>query len=201
MNSRKAGATHFSGHTENGRQLITTDKRALTERDICSKFITPAIVRAGWDDLLQIREQVHFTKGRIIVRGKLVTRGKDKFADYVLFIKPNIPLAVIEAKDNNHSVGDGMQQALGYADSLRTPFVFSSNGDGFVFHDRTKPVGVTERRTIQRDLITLYEACLLDIGKMSESSANGDNGDYEIVYPREEERRPSVTRRRSRRAE
>lgn len=124
--------------------MVDLDKKALTERDICSKFITPAVVRAGWDELLQIREQVHFTKGRIIVRGKLVTRGKDKFADYVLFIKPNIPLAVIEAKDNNHSVGDGMQQALGYADSLRAPFVFSSNGDGFVFHDRTKSGGTIE---------------------------------------------------------
>ena len=78
-----------------------------------------------------------FTKGRIIVRGKLVTRGKAKRADYILYFKPNIPIAVIEAKDNTHSVGDGMQQALDYAKTLNIPFVFSSNGDGFVFHDRT----------------------------------------------------------------
>ena len=85
----------------------------------------------------QIREEVSFTKGRIIVRGKLVTRGKAKRADYVLYYKPNIPIALIEAKDNNHGVGDGMQQALEYAATLNIPFVFSSNGDGFVFHDRT----------------------------------------------------------------
>ena len=87
--------------------------------------------------MLQIREEVTFTKGRIIVRGKLVARGKAKRADYVLYYKPNIPVAVIEAKDNSHSVGDGMQQALGYAETLHIPFAFSSNGDGFVFHDRT----------------------------------------------------------------
>ena len=86
---------------------------------------------------MQIREEVPFTKGRIIVRGKLVTRGKAKRADYILYYKPNIPIAIIEAKDNNHSVGDGMQQALDYAATLNVPFVFSSNGDGFVFHDRT----------------------------------------------------------------
>jgi type I restriction enzyme, R subunit len=87
--------------------------------------------------MMQIREEVAFTKGRIIVRGKLVTRGKPKRADYILYYKPNIPITVVEAKDNNHSVGDGMQQALDYAVTLNIPFVFSSNGDGFVFHDRT----------------------------------------------------------------
>ena len=87
--------------------------------------------------MLQVREEVYFTKGRIIVRGKLVTRGKAKKADFVLYYKPNIPIALIEAKDNNHSVGDGMQQGLDYAATLDIPFVFSSNGDGFVFHDRT----------------------------------------------------------------
>jgi type I restriction enzyme, R subunit len=113
------------------------DKTQLSERDICTKFITPAIKRAGWDEMLQIREEVGFTKGRIIVRGKLVSRGKAKRADYVLYFKPNIPIALIEAKDNSHSVGDGIQQALEYATTLEIPFVFSSNGDGFVFHDRT----------------------------------------------------------------
>src|ERR1700748_2179704 len=113
------------------------DKRALSERDICTKFITPHLRRAGWDVMSQIREEVSFTKGRIIVRGKLVSRGRAKRADYVLYFKPNIPLALIEAKDNSHSVGDGMQQGLDYAITLDIPFVFSSNGDGFVFHDRT----------------------------------------------------------------
>src|SRR5437868_7177404 len=113
------------------------NKKDLSERDICSKFIGPAIKRAGWDGMMQIREEVAFTKGRIIVRGKLVTRGKAKRADYILYYKPNIPIAIIEAKDNNHSVGDGMQQALEYAETLNIPFVFSSNGDGVVVHDRT----------------------------------------------------------------
>ena len=113
------------------------DKKLLSERDICTKFITPAIKQAGWDEMSQIREEVSFTKGRIIVRGKLVSRGKAKRADYVLYFKPNIPIALIEAKDNSRSVGDGMQQGLDYAATLEIPFVFSSNGDGFVFHDRT----------------------------------------------------------------
>jgi type I restriction enzyme, R subunit len=125
-------------------RLTEMDKRSLSERDICTKFITPALRQAGWDEMLQIREEVGFTKGRIIVRGKLVTRGKGKRADYVLYVKPNIPIALIEAKDNNHSVGDGMQQGLEYATTLDIPFVFSSNGDGFVFHDRTGNQGAIE---------------------------------------------------------
>ena len=113
------------------------DKRTLSERDICTKFITPALRAAGWDEISQLREEVTFTAGRIVVRGRLVARRKRKCADYVLYVKPNIPIAVIEAKDNTHSVGDGMQQALDYAETLAVPFAFSSNGDGFVFHDRT----------------------------------------------------------------
>jgi type I restriction enzyme R subunit len=120
------------------------NKKDLGERDICTKFITPAVKRAGWDDLSQIREEVSFTKGRIIVRGRLVTRGKAKRADYILYYKPNIPVALIEAKDNHHAVGDGMQQGLEYAATLDIPFVFSSNGDGFVFHDRTGQSGQME---------------------------------------------------------
>src|SRR5271163_4881298 len=101
------------------------NKKDLSERDICTKYITPALLTAGWDLHTQIREEVNFTKGRIIVRGKLVTRGKAKRADYILYYKPNIPIAVVEAKDNSHSVGDGMQQALDYAATLNIPFVFS----------------------------------------------------------------------------
>ncbi len=113
------------------------DKKSLSERDICTKFITPALRQAGWDEMAQIREEVSFTKGRIIVRGKLVSRGKGKRADYILYYKSSIPIALIEAKDNTHAIGDGMQQGLDYAETLNIPFVFSSNGDGFVFHDRT----------------------------------------------------------------
>lgn len=112
-------------------------RSSLSERDVCSKFITPAITEAGWDLVTQIREEVSFTKGRIIVRGKLVTRGRAKRADYVLYYKANLPIALIEAKDGSHSVGDGIQQALDYAETLDIPYVFSSNGSGFVFHDKT----------------------------------------------------------------
>src|SRR3546814_17934264 len=117
--------------------LRMLDKQGLSERDICTKFITPAVKKAGWDEMTQIREEVSFTKGRIIVRGKLVSRGQGKRADYILYYKPNIPLALIEAKDNKQPVGAGMQQALDYAATLDIPFVFSSNVDGFVFHECT----------------------------------------------------------------
>jgi type I restriction enzyme R subunit len=122
-----------------------TDKRELSERDICSKFITPAIEQAGWDSVTQVREEFALTNGRIIVRGKMHHRAKNKRADYVLFYKPNIPIAIIEAKDNTHSIGDGMQQGLGYAALLDVPFVFSSNGDGFLFHNSIATDGVMER--------------------------------------------------------
>ncbi|SNV32697.1 Type-1 restriction enzyme R protein [Chryseobacterium taklimakanense] len=113
------------------------DKSSLSERDICTKYISPAIENAGWDKFKQYREEVNFTDGRIIVRGKLSTRGKRKRADYILYYKPNIPIGIIEVKENNHSVGAGMQQALEYADILQLPFVFSTNGNRFLFHDKT----------------------------------------------------------------
>ena len=119
------------------------NKKALSERDICTKYITPAIVQtAGWNLYTQIREEVTFTVGRVYVRGKLVTRGESKRADYILYYKPNIQIAVIEAKDNNYSVGSGMQQALNYAEILDIPFVYSSNGDAFLEHDRTVTSGI-----------------------------------------------------------
>ena len=126
-------------------------KKDLSERDICTKYITPALELAGWDVLTQIREEFQLTKGRVIVRGKLHTRAKNKRADYILFYKPNIPIAVIEAKDNNHSIGDGMQQALGYADLIQVPFIFSSNGDGFLFHNKIAVDGIIERELALED--------------------------------------------------
>ncbi len=126
----------MGGRPGDGKESAV-EKRSLSESDTRAKFITPALYRTGWDESTQIRREVSFTKGRIIVRGKLVSRGKAKRADYVLYYKPNIPIALIEAKDNSHAVGDGMQQALDYAETLNIPFVFSSNGEGFVFHDRT----------------------------------------------------------------
>jgi type I restriction enzyme R subunit len=113
------------------------DKKSLSERDICTKFITPAIEKAGWDKHTQMLEEVSFTDGKIYVRGKLTARGVSKRADYILYYKPNIPIAIVEAKDNKHSTRAGMQQALNYSRILDIPCVFSSNGDGFNFHDRS----------------------------------------------------------------
>ena len=113
------------------------DKKTLSERDICTKFITPAVEKSGWNTHTQLLEEVSFTDGKIYVRGKLTARGTQKRADYILYYKPNIPIAIIEAKDNKHSVRAGIQQALDYARILDIPCVFSSNGDGFLFHDRT----------------------------------------------------------------
>ena len=124
------------------------NKKELTETDIRTKFITPAIVGGNgekWDVMTQVREEIYFTKGRVIVRGKTVRRGEAKKADYLLYYKPNLPIAVVEAKDNNHSVGDGMQQALEYAEILDIPFAYSCNGDAFLEHDRTGANGVVER--------------------------------------------------------
>jgi len=121
------------------------DKKKLSERDICTKYITPALENAGWDKLLQILEEVSFTDGKIYVRGKFTARGQGKRADYILYYKPNIPIAIIEAKDNNHSVRAGIQQGLDYARILDIPCVFSSNGDGFLFHDRTATDGNIEK--------------------------------------------------------
>jgi type I restriction enzyme R subunit len=120
-------------------------KKDLSERDICTKYINPAIVLAGWNMRTQVREEVFFTDGRIIVQGKLYTRGKSKRADYILYYKSNIPIAIIEAKDNKKSVGSGMQQALEYSEILQIPFVFTSNGDSFVFHDKTLQSGELEK--------------------------------------------------------
>lgn len=129
------------------------DKYQLSERDICTKFITPAIVQAGWQQH-QFREEVNLTDGRVMVRGKLAARiknpevkGGPKRADFVLYARPNVPIAVVEAKQARFSVGHGMQQALAYAEMLDAPFAISSNGDGFLIHDRT---GLTQ--PVEREL-------------------------------------------------
>jgi type I restriction enzyme R subunit len=129
------------------------DKKQLSERDICTKFITPAIQQAGWQQH-QFREEVSLTDGRVVVRGKLASRiknpeatGGPKRADFVLYARPNLAIAVVEAKQAKFSVGHGMQQALAYAEMLDAPFAISSNGDGFLIHDRT---GLTQ--PIERDL-------------------------------------------------
>ncbi|MBW4513697.1 MAG: DEAD/DEAH box helicase family protein [Timaviella obliquedivisa GSE-PSE-MK23-08B] len=120
-------------------------KKDLSESDICDRYVTPAIYDAGWKKS-QVRREYYFTDGQMLVRGQLTGRGKKKFADYLLFYQPNQPIAVIEAKDNCHSVGAGIQQALGYAAALQVPFVFSSNGDAFVFHDRSGTYSPVEQQ-------------------------------------------------------
>ncbi|KAB1506367.1 EcoAI/FtnUII family type I restriction enzme subunit R [Photobacterium damselae] len=112
-------------------------KSQLSEADIISKFILPAIKSNGWDDMTQIRQEVKLRDGKVVVRGQIAARKKVKSADIVLYHKPSIPLAVVEAKANKHEIGTGMQQGLDYASLLDVPFVFASNGDGFIFHDKT----------------------------------------------------------------
>lgn len=127
------------------------DKTQFSERDICTKFITPAIQRAGWQ-LHQFREEVSLTDGRVMVRGKLAARvrnpeakGGPKRADFVLYARPNVPIAIVEAKQARFPVGHGMQQALAYAEMLDAPFAISSNGGGFLLHDRTGLTQPAER--------------------------------------------------------
>lgn len=120
-----------------------SDKQKLSEIDICDNFISPAIKDAGWKPLEQIRREVTLTPGPVIVRGNLSSRNKKKkkFADYVLSWQPGLPLAIVEAKDNNHTVSAGLQQALGYAEILNLPSAFSSNGDAFASHNRKPAPG------------------------------------------------------------
>jgi len=121
------------------------NKKSLSERDICTKYIIPAIKKAGWDIDAQVREEVSFTDGRIFVKGNKTARGEKKRADIILYYKPNIPVAVIEAKDNSHALGAGMQQGLHYAQMLDVPVAYSSNGEGFLEHDKTSFLGKVER--------------------------------------------------------
>ncbi|GAB1264887.1 EcoAI/FtnUII family type I restriction enzme subunit R [Aurantivibrio infirmus] len=115
------------------------EKKQLSESDIKAKFITPAIIKAGWDEMTQVRREVTLTPGPVIVRGNLSSRNKKKkkFADYVLQWEKGVPIAVVEAKENNYTISHGMQQALGYAEILEVPCAFSSNGDGFASHNKT----------------------------------------------------------------
>jgi len=132
------------------------DKKELSEIDICDLFITPSIKDAGWDQPTQIRREVTLTPGPVIVRGNMSARNKKKkkFADYVLSWKPGIPLAVVEAKDNTHSVSHGMQQGLGYSEILQVPSTFSSNGDAFASHNKVPAAGedIETQLTVQARL-------------------------------------------------
>ncbi|NOZ91498.1 MAG: DEAD/DEAH box helicase family protein [Epsilonproteobacteria bacterium] len=120
-------------------------KKDLSERDICTKFILPALKKAGWNIDTQVREEVSFTDGRIYVKGDKTTRGRKKQADFILYYKPNIPIAIIEAKSNKFSLNAGIQQGIEYSNILDIPIVYSSNGDGFYEHDKTLFSGKIER--------------------------------------------------------
>ena len=113
------------------------DKKNLSEQDICSKYVLPAIIKAGYNLHSQIREQITFTAGRIQVHGKTISRGEKKRADFILYYKNNLPVAVVEAKDNNHTSGAGLEQAKQYAETLGVSFAYSTNGDEFVEFDFT----------------------------------------------------------------
>jgi type I restriction enzyme R subunit len=135
-------------------------KQYLSEEDICMLRITPAIQNAGWDLPTQVRREVTFTKGKIVDKRKTKERGEGKRADYILYYKPNIPIAVIEAKDNHETIGKGMPQALEYAEIQDIPFAYSSNGEGFLEHDRTKQSGAIEHKLKMSDFpspIELWE--------------------------------------------
>jgi type I restriction enzyme R subunit len=123
--------------------MPSNDKKALSETDICDLFIAPAIKSAGWDPMKQIRRELTLAPGPVVVRGNLSSRNKKKkkFADYVLSWEPGVPVAIVEAKDNKHTVSQGMQQALGYAEILEVPSAFSSNGDAFATHNKTAAPG------------------------------------------------------------
>jgi type I restriction enzyme R subunit len=123
------------------------DKSNLSESDICDKFIRPAMEQAGWHGMDQIFREYPLRAGRIVVRGGTSYRDKGSVlrADYALFYKANIPIAVVEAKDNRHAMGAGTEQAIKYAQLLNVPFSFASNGDGFIFRDATLATGVLEQ--------------------------------------------------------
>lgn len=128
------------------RGTFMKSKKEMTEEDIKHRYITPAINQAGWKSE-QIWMEHSFTDGRVIVRGNLTSRGKKKRADYVLVHKKHLPIAIVEAKDNRQGIGAGIQQAIEYGEMLDIPFLYSSNGDGFVEHDRT----TGKERTITLD--------------------------------------------------
>ena len=107
----------------------------LTEEDIKLRYITPSLQRAEWDIKSQIRCEYYYTAGKINVRENVAQRSTGRKVDYLLFYKPNLPIAIVEAKDNKVSTSHGIQQAIGYATDLDIPFTYSSNGTGFYEHD------------------------------------------------------------------
>ena len=110
-------------------------KSQMTEEDIKLNFITPALLSKGWKNKITMETAVKLTDGKVNLRGNMAVRESPKKADYLLYFSANNPIAVVEAKDNHHSISYGLQQAMTYAQMLDLPFAFSSNGDGFAEHD------------------------------------------------------------------
>jgi len=167
---------------------ILTDKKNLSEQEIRTQYITPAIRAAGWLSA-QIREEYAITNGRIVARGGICRRDRSLFADYILFYKPHIPLAVVEAKDNNHSIGDGIQQALDYAERMMIPFVFSSNGDGFVFHNRLNTNGDKETAIDNQSFLS-PEALWILYKQSTGMTQNVESVSVQPYYTEREEKSP-----------
>ncbi|MBQ6535942.1 MAG: DEAD/DEAH box helicase family protein, partial [Firmicutes bacterium] len=136
-------------------------KSQMTEEDIKLNFITPALLARGWQNKISMETKVQFTDGKINLRGNLVSRETPKKADYVLYIERNYPIAIVEAKDNHHSVSFGLQQAMTYAKMLDVPFAYSSNGDAFYEHDfltgLERQIGLDEFPTYD-ELVERYKA-------------------------------------------
>jgi type I restriction enzyme R subunit len=144
---------------ELGDRVKAIDKKSLSESDICDLFISPAIKSAGWDQMTQIRREVTLAPGPVTVRGNIASRNKKKrkFADYVLYQEPGVPVAVIEAKDNHHTVSQGLQQALAYAALLDVPSAYSSNGDAFASHNKVPPRGEDIETQFALDLFPISD--------------------------------------------
>ena len=165
------------------------DKKQMTEEDIKLNFITPAIIAKGWQDKITMETKVQFTDGKVNLRGNLVSREAPKKADYILYFNRNNPLAVIEAKDNNHSVSFGMQQAKLYAQMLDVPFAYSSNGDAFQEFDFL--TGIEREITLDafptpEDLFARYQSEINNGQGLSDAEFNLINQPYytsQSTYP------------------
>ena len=146
------------------------DKKQMTEEDIKLNYITPALIAKGWQDKITMETKVFFTDGKINLKGNFVFRERPKKADYVLYINANNPIAIVEAKDNKHTVSHGLQQAMTYAQMLDVPFAYSSNGDAFYEHDfltgQEKQIALSEFPSPD-ELMARYQAAkgLSDIEK------------------------------------
>ena len=139
--------------------MTVIDKKQMTEEDIKLNFITPALLDRGWKNKITMETKVQFTDGKINLRGNLFMRGTPKRADYVLYLNANNPIAIVEAKDNNHSVSYGLQQAKQYAQMLDVPFAYSSNGDAFEEYDFLTGI----ERTIPLDQFPTYDELLFNV--------------------------------------